>query len=175
MSGKFKIREFRPGDAGGVVKLYEDAFPDEGLVPLVGELLNLGPGAISLVVSHEDHISGHICFTFCGVENRQDKVALLAPLAVTPALQSQGVGSALIQEGFKYLKKAKFNDVFVLGDPGYYNRFGFQAGYNVTPPYPLPAEWRDAWQSVRLRHADAVLAGRLTVPEARQQKALWGA
>ncbi len=173
MTRKFGIRENRPGDAAGVVKLYETAFPDEDLVPLVRELLNLGPRVLSLVDAHENDIQGHICFTFCGVAEIEDKVALLAPLAVAPTRQKQGVGSALVREGFKRLKKAKINYVFVLGDPRYYNRFGFQAESKVTTPYPLPSEWLEAWQSTKLFDAEVALAGRLIVPEAWQQKALW--
>jgi len=44
----------------------------------------------------------------------------------------------------------------------------------VTPPYPLPEAWRDAWQSLALEAAAPVRSGVLTVPAPWRQPALWG-
>ncbi len=170
---KLEIRESRRRDAAGIEPLYVDAFPDEDLLPLVRELLDLEQGVLSLVGLRENVIVGHVSFTFCHVEGGKETVALLAPLAVTPTLHKQGIGSALVQEGFKRLKNAKIGYVFVLGDPDYYNRFGFKAEAKVATPYPLPTEWRGAWQSVRLCGAEGLHEGRLSVPEPWRQIALW--
>ena len=132
------IVESRPGDVARIEKLYRDAFPDEDLLPLVRELLNLGQSVSSLVGVHENALVGHICFTFCCVGKKENRVALLAPLAVGPTMQKRGIGSALVRAGFGHLKKSKISCVFVLGDPAYYNRFGFQREDKVAPPYPLP-------------------------------------
>ncbi|MEN8261647.1 MAG: N-acetyltransferase, partial [Pseudomonadota bacterium] len=121
----------------------------------------------------ENVIVGHVSFTFCHVEGGKDKVALLGPLAVTPSLHRQGIGSTLVQTGFKNLKNAKINYVFVLGDPAYYSRFGFKAEDNVTTPYPLPLEWHGAWQSIHLCKAEAPQEGRLSVPEPWRRIELW--
>lgn len=173
MIRELEIRESSPADIAGVEQLYVEVFPDEDLVPLVRELLGFAPEVISLVGIHENVIVGHISFTFCRVEEGAEKVALLAPLAVTPSLQKQGIGSALVQTGFKHLERAKIGYVFVLGDPGYYSRFGFMAEDKVATPYPLPADWRGAWQSLKLRDTKAPLAGRLSVPEPWRNIALW--
>ena len=50
----------------------------------------------------------------------------LAPVAVHPSFQKQGIGSALIREGLDRAKKDRWRCVFVLGDPAYYGRFGFR-------------------------------------------------
>jgi len=171
--GKIEIRESLPRDVKGIEQLYVDAFPDEDLLPLVRDLLDLGQEVVSLVGMRENVVVGHISFTLCGVEGSEDKVALLAPLAVMPALQKQGIGSALIQAGFKKLESSKIGYVFVLGDPAYYNRFGFKAEDKVATPYPLPVEWRDAWQSLKLRDQQAPQAGKLSVPEPWRHIALW--
>ena len=173
MISKFEIRENQSGDVAGIGKLYETAFPDEDLFPLVRKLLDIGPDVVSLVAVHETVIVGHISFTFCSVEESEEKVALLAPLAVAPTVQKQGIGSALVQTGFKNLKAANTDTVFVLGDPAYYSRFGFQSENIVSTPYRLPGEWHSAWRSLKLLDTDTVLAGKLFVPEAWQQKALW--
>ncbi|MBT6095530.1 MAG: N-acetyltransferase [Rhodospirillaceae bacterium] len=168
-----KIRESRPGDAAEIERLYVDAFPDEDLVPLVRELLDFGPSVVSLVAVREQAVVGHIGFTFCGVEGGNDKVALLAPLAITPSLHRQGIGSTLVEAGFIQMQQAKIGYVFVLGDPAYYSRFGFKAEDKVTTPYPLPAEWRGAWQSVALHDAEIPHAGKLSVPKPWHHEALW--
>jgi putative acetyltransferase len=173
MLSKLEIRESRSSDATGIEQLYVDAFPDEDLLPLVKELLEFGQSVISLVGIHENAIAGHVAFTFCRIEGGQDKVALLGPLAVTPTLHNQGIGSTLVQTGFKCLENSKIGHVFVLGDPAYYSRFGFKAENKVATPYPLPSEWHGAWQSIRLGDGEAPHEGRLSVPEPWRQIALW--
>ena len=173
MISKLEIRESQPSDTTGIEQLYVDAFPDEDLLPLVRELLDFGQSVISLVGIRENVIVGHISFTLCHVEGGKDKVALLGPLAVTPTLHKQGIGRTLVQTGFKHLENSKIGYVFVLGDPAYYSRFGFKVEDKVVTPYPLPTEWRGAWQSIHLCDAEAPLEGRLSVPEPWRQIALW--
>ena len=62
----------------------------------------------------------------------------------------------------------------VLGDPAYYGRFGFVPEESVTPPYPLPEEWADAWQSLRREPATILEDGALSLPAAWMDPALWG-
>ena len=63
--------------------------------------------------------------------------------------------------------------VCVLGDPAYYGRFGFEPDDRVAPPYPLPQEWRSAWQSLSLCGNDRPARGTLSVPPPWRQPALW--
>ncbi len=173
MISNLEIRESRPSDTTGIERLYVEAFPDEDLLPLVRELLGLGPSVISLVGLHKSVVVGHISFTLCYVGGAMEKVALLAPLAVSPLVQKQGIGSALVQAGFITLEHSKIGYVFVLGDPAYYRRFGFKAENKVMTPYPLPAEWLGAWQSIRLCGSEGPYEGKLVVPEPWRQRALW--
>lgn len=64
--------------------------------------------------------------------------------------------------------------VFVLGDPAYYGRFGFAPERGVAPPYPMPEEWADAWQSVGLDGTDSPRRGTLNVPSVWRRESLWG-
>ena len=170
---KLEIRESQPGDLAGIEQIYGDAFPEEDLLPLVRELLDFGPSVLSIVAVDENAIAGHICFTFCQLEETEEMLALLGPLAVTPALHKQGIGSTLVQAGFKHMETSKAGCVFVLGDPNYYDRFGFQAEEKVLPPYPLPDEWHGAWQSIQLCDPEAPHEGKLTVPEPWRKSVLW--
>jgi putative acetyltransferase len=61
----------------------------------------------------------------------------LAPMAVSPLRQRQGIGSQLVRHGLEYLKQMACPFVIVLGHPEYYPRFGFQPASN----YGLSSQW----------------------------------
>jgi putative acetyltransferase len=173
MIKKIETRESLPNDVVSIEKLYRDAFPDEDLLPLVKELQREGPGVVSLVGIADKVLVGHVVFTTCSIVGRTDKVALLGPLAVAPAWQRQGIGSAIVRVGLRRLENADTNQVYVLGDPAYYRRFGFEPDDRVTPPYHLPEEWRGAWQSLNLCSDKPPLYGKLSVPQPWRKQALW--
>ena len=126
------IRESVPGDSDAIDSLYPEAFPDETLLRLVRDLLR---------------DVGHAIFTRCGVVGGSVNAALLGPLAVAPAWQRQGIGSAMVRAGLRRLEDMDVSLVCVLGDPAYYKRLGFLPESIVEPPFRLPAEWGGAWQS----------------------------
>jgi predicted N-acetyltransferase YhbS len=77
----------------------------------------------------------------------------LAPLAILPDKQKQGIGEQLINEGLRLLEEAGTELVFVLGHPAYYPRCGFipagEQGFDA--PYPIPEEHAEAWMVQELR------------------------
>ena len=167
------IRESGQDDWAGIEALYREAFPAENLLPLVRDLLNDPTVTLSLVGTVDSHIVGHVIFTTCGVAGHSINAALLAPLAVAPARQRQGIGRAIVRAGLRRLEEAKVSRVFVLGDPKYYGRLGFRSESLVKPPYPLPAEWDGAWQSQDLGESPPTCAGTLSVPPQWLQQNLW--
>ena len=173
MTDDMEIRESVPDDIAALEELYPGAFPDEDLLPLLRDLLKESRNVLSLVGIADGALAGHVIFTTCGVAGRTDKVVLLGPLAVAPAWQRQGIGGALVRAGLQRVKADEAVRVFVLGDPAYYGRFGFQPDDRVAPPYPLPEAWRGAWQSLGLRGGDPPLSGELSVPRPWRQPALW--
>lgn len=175
MSNTIEIRESAEGDSVAIDSLYPEAFPDEDLLPVVRDLVQ-DPAAvtISLVGVVGSRIAGHVLFTKCDMAESDARIALLAPLAVAPAWQRQGVGTALVRAGLRRLEDAGFGLVLVLGDPQFYGRLGFRPESIVEPPYRLPSDYDGAWQAqsvgamtVRLR------PGRLLVPRQWLQPALW--
>jgi putative acetyltransferase len=169
------IRETHPQDIAAIQALYPAAFPDEDLLPLVGRLLDEVPGLISLGAFLRESLIGHVIFTPCASDAGADaKLSVLGPLAVAPASQRQGIGTALLREGLDRLKSGGISQVFVLGDPAYYGRSGFRPATNIAPPYPLPDEYRDAWQSLSLDAAPHPAPATLTVPAPWRDPALWG-
>ena len=170
----FEIRLSGPDDMASIERLYPAAFPEEDLLPLVRQLHAEAPGILSLVAEAGDAMAGHILFTLCAITGSDARAALLAPLAVAPEWQRKGIGSALIREGVERLKQAGVAQVYVLGDPAYYGRSGFRTETGVAPPYPLPEEYREAWQSLGLAPAPLPGHGTLVLPKVWMQPALWG-
>jgi putative acetyltransferase len=167
------IRDSLPADNPSVEALYPRAFPDEDLLPLLRDLLEHRDITISLVATVDARIVGNIIFTRCEIDSGTQDVALLAPLAVAPEWQRQGIGSALVRAGLRRLRDEGFGVVYVLGDPAYYGRLGFAAERSVRTPYPLPEDWTDAWQSQCLAAAVAPPAGNLSLPDFWLDPALW--
>jgi putative acetyltransferase len=173
MSAELKIRESVEGDFSGIESLYPQAFPDEDLLPLVRDLLSAPDVAITFVGTVGSQITGHAIFTKCRILENEIKAALLGPLAVAPAWQGQGIGSAMVRAGFSRLKEEGVDVVLVLGDPAYYSRFGFAPETLVEPPFRLPDEWQGAWQSLYMDGKQLSRSGKLSVPPQWQKRALW--
>lgn len=173
MTDDLDIRDSAPDDLAAIEQLYPDAFPDEDLLPLVKDLLQEARVIRSLVAFVGTSLVGHVIFTRCVIAESGDDAALLGPLAVASAHQRQGIGSALIRAGLNEQQTAGAARVYVLGDPAYYGRLGFLPEHDVTPPYPLPAEWDGAWQSISLKEAEPPPQGKLSLPKPWLQPALW--
>jgi len=82
---------------------------------------------ISLVATVDDKVIGHIFFSPVTVESEEAAFTAmgLAPMAVLPTHQNQGVGSRLVREGLKECHRLGHDIVVVLGHPNFYPRFGF--------------------------------------------------
>jgi len=176
LGADMNIRETDSADLPLIETLYPVAFPGEDLLPLVRQLLGGENDVLSLGAMEGGRLIGHVAFTVCRIAGADVTVALLAPLAVDPELQRRGVGTALVEEGFRRLRSRGIQRVVVLGDPAYYGRFGFEPDEQVLPPYAIPEEWRTAWQYVDLNEgktAERAVGGRLTVPPVWQKEALW--
>jgi putative acetyltransferase len=167
------IRESKPNDSAAIKSLYPEAFPDEDLLPLVQDLLDDPVVTISIVATIDTRVVGHVVFTRCGVVGNRVNATLLGPLAVAPAWQKKGIGSAIVHFGLRLLKESDVNLVLVLGDPAYYGRLGFLPEADVLPPFPLPSEWDGAWQSQYIGQPITACVGELSVPRQWRQRALW--
>jgi putative acetyltransferase len=165
------VRAGAPEDRQAIEALYPLVFPDEDLLPLVRQLLDMPDATVSLVAVAGDNVIGHVLFTRCDLDGR--KVALLGPLGIDPVRQRKGLGAALVRAGHDRLRDAACEHVFVLGDPAYYGRFGFRSEPGVATPCPIPDEWRAAWQSLDLAGHGRAPRGRLAVPEPWRDPALW--
>ena len=151
------IREATESDLSDVLFIENEAFGQDKEAQLVKELLD-DPSAkpvLSLLAFKENRAVGHILFTRARLKNIEDTVSsvILAPLAVVPEVQKQGIGGKLIYRGLDLLSEAGNDLVFVLGHPEYYPRYGFKpAGHlGFEAPYPIPDKHADAWMVHALR------------------------
>jgi putative acetyltransferase len=167
------IREGTGSDFPALETLYPSAFPDEDLLPVLRALFAGDFELLSLVAEADGAVVGHVLFTLARVGGSDTKVAMLAPLAVSPDRQKQGVGSALVRDAFDRLAADGVTHVYVLGDPAYYGRFGFAPERGVLTPQPIPEEWRDAWQSITLAAGGPELSGPLVLPGPWNAPELW--
>jgi putative acetyltransferase len=173
MGQNLEIRESTARDREAIEALYPRSFPDEDLLPLVDKMLREPAVTMSLVAARAKRVVGNIMFTLCTVDGSAAEAALLAPLAVEPAYQGRGIGSALVREGLQRLEQDGVKAVFVLGDPAYYSRLGFAREPSVIPPYALPEDWADAWQSRQLGEGPGCINGTLSLPDYWLDPAWW--
>ena len=122
-----EVRAATADDLDAIVDIHRAAFGRDAEADLVRRLVAAGRAAISLVaVDDEDTVLGHVLFSPVTIEEGDDGKSLgLAPVAVHPDHQRQGVGHDLIEEGIGACFVQDARAVFVLGSPAYYTQFGF--------------------------------------------------
>src|SRR3954454_15294077 len=120
------IRAERSGDLDAIREVNRLAFGGEGEVLLVDALRAGGHVRVSLVAEVGGEVVGHILFSALPIVTPKETVEALAlaPLAVAPSCQRQGIGSMLTAEGPRACREAGHRIVVVLGHPEFYPRFG---------------------------------------------------
>lgn len=131
MSAPVCIRVERPGDIPHIRDVAAHAFGQRVEADLIDRLRSDGDVLISLVaVTESGELVGHILFSRLKIERGKGRVAeaaALAPLAVRPEFQRQGIGSVLIEAGIVACSARNLAGIVVVGDPHLYGRFGFSA------------------------------------------------
>ncbi|HSB11115.1 MAG TPA: N-acetyltransferase [Blastocatellia bacterium] len=121
------VRAEASEDHPAVRRVNELAFGQPNEADLVDALREKARPYISLVCLVDREIAGHIFFSPVTIESESESFTAmgLAPMAVLPLRQNQGIGSLLVREGLKECQRIGHNAVVVLGHPEYYPRFGF--------------------------------------------------
>jgi putative acetyltransferase len=122
-----EIRNEEAKNVEQVQEILRLAFPTEAESKLVEGLRANGKAVISLVAVRDEQVLGHILFSLVSTSPSSEAKGIgLAPVAVHPDVQSQGIGSELIREGLHRCETLGYDYCVVLGNPKYYGRFGFE-------------------------------------------------
>ncbi|EGQ7834873.1 TPA: N-acetyltransferase [Vibrio vulnificus] len=151
------IRTEAPADILVIDSLLKQVFPTDAEANLVMALRENGRLTLSLVAcTDEGEVVGYVMFTPMHFNGEENGWQGLAPLAVKADYRQQGIASNLINEGLTTLLEFGYPACFVLGDPSFYQRFGFSAAKTLG----FDSQWElpdGAFQAVAM--AEGVFAG----------------
>lgn len=139
------IRQERPEDVARIHDITVAAFlnaahTDHTEQFIVNALREAGALSISLVAEKDGDIVGHVAISPVAISDGTPGWFGLGPISVKPDEQGKGIGSRLMQAALAQLEARNANGCVLLGDPGYYHRFGFKpldglTLANVPPEY----------------------------------------
>jgi putative acetyltransferase len=110
---------------------------------IVKALRKAGKLTVSLVAAVDGEVVGHVAVSPVSISDGASGWHGLGPISVLPAYQGQGVGSRLMREALSALRESGAFGCVVLGEPGFYGRFGFRAEPGLVLPN-VPPEYFQA-------------------------------
>jgi putative acetyltransferase len=148
------FRNEEPADAGAIEAVTTAAFLDAEHTShteqfIVNALRRAGQLSVSLVADHAGEIVGHVAVSPVTLSSGDSGWYGLGPISVLPARQGQGIGSRLMQRALAELRERGAAGCVLLGNPDYYQRFGFRA----EPALVLPGVPPEYFQAVLFRGA----------------------
>lgn len=145
----FDIREEEPADHDQIEAVNRRAFGGDLEATLVYRLRSDRMVVASLAAVQDGQIVGHILFSGVVIETEHGTLnaVSLAPMAVLPECQRQGIGSELVRRGLQACRERGKRIVIVLGDPKFYTRFGFSVEMARWLQSPYSG---DCWMAMEL-------------------------
>jgi len=137
------IRDERPDDVPSISRIHYAAFKGHPVHPpgsepvehhIVERLRACGHLTLSLMAEEGGEAVGHMAISPAVVGEERGGWFLLGPVGVMPGLQGRGIGSALVREALGRLRAMGAAGVVLVGDPGFYARFGFVNLPGLTYP-----------------------------------------
>jgi len=140
------IRPEEALDIPAISDLHHSAFGGDIEAKIV-EAVRASSGFIrdlSLVAVKDGRVVGHILLSPIHIEKgaSSSPALALAPVAVLPGYQKQGIGSLLVEGGLRRCRELGHSIVIVIGEPSFYSRFGFTPARarGLEAPFPVPDE-----------------------------------
>ncbi|MDN3594157.1 GNAT family N-acetyltransferase [Zunongwangia endophytica] len=143
------IRQEKPADYNDVFEVIKASFLNESnsdhqeqfLVNRIRKSYAFVP-ELSLVAEVDKKIVGYIMLSEITIQNNKNKfpALALAPVAVLPEMQHNGIGSKLLQSAHDKAKELEYELVLVLGHEEYYPRFDYEPAINfdIQAPFEVP-------------------------------------
>ena len=142
------VRPETPDDHDDIRRIVDEAFGTtiEGDIVAAIRASDRFVPDLSLVAVSEGQSLGHVISSYADVTlvSGTRRVLLVGPLAVVPAHQRQGIGSALMHETVRVADERGEPLLLIEGNPAYYGRFGFtraDAQGIEPPPEALAAKY----------------------------------
>ena len=160
-----RIEPERPEHRVEIATLLCSAFGGASEAQLVGRLHRDGLVLVSLVALDQDEVVGCVMLSRLGatLDGCVIEAAALAPVAVRPDRQRQGIGSALIRAAIDRARVLGIEAIFVLGHRNYYPRFGFSPALAARFEAPFAG---DSFMTLELKpNALAGTAGAVRYPK----------
>ncbi len=152
---KTQVRQEKPNEFEAIIAIHTLAFgrPEEAnFVELLRDSKVFLP-ELSLVAIVNKSVVGHILFTIATIrkdDGTKLEVLALAPMAVLPTLQQEGIGSQMVMEGIKRAKALQYPGIIVLGHEHYYPKFGFQPASQWGIRCPYTGVEDEQWMALEL-------------------------
>jgi putative acetyltransferase len=147
---KLNIRPETSADHGAIRHVNRLAFGQDAEARLVDALRDGGYVRASLVAEKDQQVVGHILFSDLSIVTEAGTVPALAlaPMGVLPEVQNQRIGSALVGRALEVCREQGHRIVVVLGQPHFYQRFGFSSKLAVHLESPYSG--RESFMAVEL-------------------------
>lgn len=162
------IRRETDADIGAISDITRAAFENHPYSHqtepfIVAALRKAGALAVSLVAEEAGRVVGHVAFSPVTMPDGCRGWYGVGPLSVTPARQRQGIGTSLLDHGLAALHALGAKGCVLVGDPAYYQRFGFRSYPGlvvdgVPPEYVLALPFADSPSRGRVRFHDGFAA-----------------
>ncbi len=163
------IRKEVPTDVSSIEAVTVAAFLDVAHTNhteqhIVNALRRSGALTISLVAELDGVLVGHVALSPVRIGDGSTNWFGLGPISVLPAHQRRGVGSALMAAALAALRHRGAQGCVVLGDPGYYGRFGFRAILGQIQQHRVQIEDKPVTGCSRLQPEQTALFEALNLP-----------
>lgn len=169
-TSQFAIREEEEKDFKAISRLLEEAFAkdphSDHQEAILAERLRGSASYIrqlSLVAIANGKVVGYLMMSKAKVG--EETALALAPLAVLPFFQKQGIGTSLVETAHEIASKLGYSLSLVLGEPLYYSRFGYKpsTGFGIKSPFDVPEE---NYMAISLNGQTKIYEGKVVYGEA---------
>lgn len=166
-----RYRAERSEDHRAISDVVAAAFGSHAEAELVGDIRasECFIAELSMVAETDERLVGHVMVSYATLLDQEGerRIAMLSPLAVEPAFQRRGIGSALVRTVTANADALGEPLVILEGSPRFYGRLGFEHslryGIQITLPSWAPPE---AAQVLRLSNYTPSVRGRVKYPVA---------